>query len=77
MNIQFNDHDMEMIQKAKDSNNWHILETWKQRFIYQRYCCENNKNTVQEIALVAREELRKKDPQQAQLIDTAEKMFAS
>ncbi|MCK9370726.1 hypothetical protein M0R04_12525 [Candidatus Dojkabacteria bacterium] len=64
MNIQFDDADMVKLQEARDKKDWRILDTWKQRFIYQKFLCENDNVSVKEIAELARKTLKKTEPEQ-------------
>ena len=62
MNIQFNDNDMDKLQEAKDLNDWKKLDTWKQRFIFQKFIAlpVNNMKAVSEIKELAQKELASK-----------------
>jgi hypothetical protein len=59
MNIQASAEDIEFVKEAERLKDWHVLTSWKQRFIYQRYVAlpRNDIFTVKEIAKAAHDKL--------------------
>jgi hypothetical protein len=74
MNIQADQLDLDLVREAKRIHDWHVLTTWKQRFIYQRYVAlpEIDIVSVKEISEMASELLNK---QKEETIGNAQMIF--
>ena len=47
INASLDDGEMVLVKQALAEKNWHILPTWKLRYVFQRFC--NNATLIKEV----------------------------